>query len=118
MAELKRDTWVKDKNWLPLDLMWVLSQSVPERDLIPEPALKIWKWGSPVIYYFNIAFIVNDGTDQPHLAVIYSPSAQRTSSLLASMPCKLLSTRPTVSGQAAGMSLFFVGLKAHSVATN
>jgi hypothetical protein len=79
MAELKQDTWVKDKNWLPLDLMWVLYQSVPERDLIPEPALKVWKWGSPVVYYFNIAFIVDNGTDQLHLAVIYSPTAQRTS---------------------------------------
>jgi hypothetical protein len=80
IAELKQDSWVKDKNWLPLDLMWSLYQySVSERDLIPEPALKVWKWDSPVVYYFNIAFIADDGTDQLHLAVIYSPTAQRTS---------------------------------------
>jgi hypothetical protein len=79
MAELKQDTWVKDENWLPLDLMWVFYQSVAERDLIPEPAWKVSKWGSPVVYYFNIAFIVDDSTDQLHLAVITRPTAQRTS---------------------------------------
>jgi hypothetical protein len=80
IAELKQDIWVQDKIWLPLDLKWALHEHPePERDLIPESARKVWKCGTPVVYYFSVACIADDGTDQLHLAVIYSPTAQRTS---------------------------------------
>jgi hypothetical protein len=119
MAELKQDSWVKDRNWLPLDLRWSRSQSsAAERDLIPEPALKVWKWGSPVVYYFSIAFIVDDGTNQLHLNVLHRPTAQRTSFPPGIYTVQLIVYSANgVNGQAGGMNLFFVGVKAHSVTT-
>jgi hypothetical protein len=77
-AELKQDVWIRDKNWLPLDLMWALYEvPVPERALIPEPRRSLRKFETP--YYLNIAFIADDGSDVLHLAAIRSPTAQRTS---------------------------------------
>jgi hypothetical protein len=79
IEELKQDRWIKESNWLPLDLTWGLyDPTVSERDLIPEPAWKVWKWGAPTVYVFNLAYIVDDGTDQLRLAAIRRPSAQRT----------------------------------------
>jgi len=79
LAEFRQDIWVKDKNWLPLDLLWALYEHRgPERDLIPESARKVRQSGTPILYYFNIAYIADDGTDQLYLAVIHHPPAQRT----------------------------------------
>jgi hypothetical protein len=78
-AELKQDIWVQDKNWLPLDLRWGHGYPEPERDLIPEPMRKVQQWGTPIVYYFSIAYIADDGTNQLHLAVTRRPTAQPTS---------------------------------------
>jgi hypothetical protein len=79
VEELRQDRWIRDRNWLPLDLMWGLYEpTVSERDLLPEPARKVRKWGPPVVYYFNIAYRIDNGANELRLATVFRPSAQRT----------------------------------------
>lgn len=79
VAEQRDGVWIRESNWLPLDLKWALyDDGAAERDLIPEPRWRVRRASSPVVYYFNIAYIAEDRQNQLLLPVLRIPSAQRT----------------------------------------